>query len=74
MDGIRETAVCMQMGFVKILRSCANWISEVGGYVWDEESEEKEKPVKIADHLMDSTRYFCKTMRIAARNRQHSLI
>lgn len=70
MDGIRETAVALQMGFVKILRSCTNWVSEAGGYVWDMESGE-EKPVKISDHLMDSTRYFVKTMRIAAKNRQH---
>ena len=70
MDGIRETAVSLQMGFIKILRSCTNWVSEVGGYVWDMESGE-EKPVKISDHLMDSTRYFVKTMRIAAKNRQH---
>ena len=72
-NGIRDTAVCMQMGFVKILRSCANWIKEAGGYVWDDKSED-ERPVKVADHLMDSTRYFCKTMRIAAKNRQHSMI
>lgn len=70
MDGIRETAVALQMGLVKVLRSCTNWASEAGGYVWDMESED-ERPVKVADHLMDSTRYFVKTMRIAAKNRQH---
>lgn len=70
MDGIRETAVSLQMGFVKILRSCTNWTSEAGGYVWDMDSGE-ERPIKVSDHLMDSTRYFVKTMRIAAKNRQH---
>lgn len=69
-DGIRETAVCLQMGYIKVLRSCTNWVSEAGGYVWDDKSEE-ERPLKVADHNMDQTRYFCKTMRIAAKNRQH---
>ncbi len=70
LDGIRETAVCLQMGYIKVLRSCTNWVSEAGGYVWDDKSEE-ERPLKVADHNMDQTRYFCKTMRIAAKNRQH---
>lgn len=72
-DGIRETAVSMQMGLIKILRSCTEWVSEAGGYVWDDSTTD-EKPVKVADHAMDDTRYFCKTMRIAAKNRQQNLI
>ena len=69
-DGIRETAVAMQLGLVRILKSCTNWVNEAGGYVWDMDSTE-EKPVKVADHAMDDTRYFVKTMRITAKNRQH---
>ena len=66
-DGIRETAVALQMGRAKIVKpAMPNWIKEAGGYVWDNSSEE-EKPVKIADHSMDSMRYFVKTMRIARR-------
>ena len=72
-DGIRETAVCMQMGLIKLLRGAMqNTISEFGGYVWDDASIE-EKPVKVDDHGCDSTRYFCKTMKLAAKNRQRSL-
>lgn len=71
-DGIRETAVALKLGLVKILRSCTEWIDEAGGYVWDPKSEEEEKPVKVGDHAMDDTRYFVKTMRIAAKNRQYS--
>ena len=68
-DGIRETAVALQMGYVKILRpACPNWIKEAGGYVWDD-SKDEEKPLKVADHLMDSTRYFVKTMRVSTKNR-----
>ena len=67
-DGIRETAVALQMGYIKILRpAMPNWIKEAGGYVWDDskdEEKDEEKPLKVADHLMDSCRYFCKTMKI----------
>jgi hypothetical protein len=52
------------MGYIKILRpAMPNWIKEAGGYVWDD-SKDEEKPLKVADHLMDSCRYFCKTMKI----------
>ena len=68
-DGIRDTAVALQMGHVKILRSgMPNWIKEAGGYVWDNTSGE-EKPIKEADHSMDATRYFVRTMRVTSRNR-----
>lgn len=70
-DGIRETAVALQTGRIKILRSLEAWKKEAGGYVWDEKSVE-ERPVKVDDHLMDSMRYFVKTMRVAAKNRQYS--
>ena len=77
-DGIRETAVALQLGFIKILKSCKEWVSEAGGYVWtrkkDGEKEFEETPVKINDHDMDATRYFVKTMRITAKNRQYSLV
>ena len=68
-DGIRETAVALKTGKIKILKPVMKeWIKEASGYVWDDKSVE-EKPVKINDHLMDATRYFVKTMRVAAKNR-----
>lgn len=68
-DGIRETAVALQMGKVKILRpAMPNWIKEAGGYVWDDKADD-EKPLKVADHAMDATRYFIKTMRVSTKNR-----
>lgn len=66
LDGIRETAVALQTGRIKVLRSLKNWIQEAGGYVWDEKATE-EKPIKVADHAMDETRYFVKTMKIVKR-------
>lgn len=62
-DGIRETAVAMQTGRIKILNSLENWKKEVGGYAW-ENTEGLERPVKVNDHLMDSMRYFVKTMKV----------
>ena len=67
-DGIRDTAVALQTGKVKMLRSLKNWVKEVGGYVWDN-SETEERPVKVNDHLQDATRYFVRTKRISAKHR-----
>lgn len=67
-DGIRETAVAMQRGLIKILKSCKNWQDEAAGYVWDN-AEGEEHPVKVNDHLQDSVRYFVKTTNIAAKKR-----
>ena len=63
LDGIRETATAMQTGKVKINPKLGFMIKEFQGYVWDEKSAE-DRPVKVADHCMDSFRYFVKTMRI----------
>lgn len=64
LDGIRDTAVALQTGRIKILRGAMkNWMDEAGGYVWDDTID--EHPVKENDHLMDSMRYFVETKRIA---------
>lgn len=62
-DGIRETATAMQTGKIKISPACKNWISEAGGYCWDDTGD--DRPVKVNDHAMDDMRYFVKTMRVA---------
>ena len=63
LDGIRDTAVCLQNGNIKISPTCVNWKMEAQGYIWAD-SEAADIPVKENDHLMDSTRYIVKTMRI----------
>lgn len=68
-DGIRETATALKRGTIKISPECVNWKKEAQGYVWDEKAGE-DRPVKEADHLMDSMRYFVKTKRIAIPKRQ----
>lgn len=64
LNGIRETSSAMQKGLIKISPEIKEWKEEAQGYVWDEKSVD-EKPVKINDHYMDSTRYFVKTLGIA---------
>lgn len=64
LDGIRETASCLQLGKIKINPDISEWITEVEGYVWDESTAD-DRPVKVNDHYMDSMRYFVKTMRLA---------
>lgn len=72
-DGIRETATAMQTGKIKIVPTLTNWRKEAEGYVWDEKAGE-DKPVKVNDHLMDSTRYFVKTKRITAVKQKYTPI
>lgn len=70
LDGIRETATVMKRGSIKISPDCKNWQKEVQGYVW-EDNEIEDRPVKVADHLMDSMRYFVKTMHIVKPKTQY---
>ena len=63
LDGIRDTAVCLQRGTVRIFDSCRETIKELEGYVWD--AKEEDKPVKVNDHMMDAMRYFVRTKRLA---------
>ena len=63
LDGIRETATCLQTGKIKISPYCKCLIKEAQGYVWDEDAAD-DKPVKVNDHAMDAMRYFAKTMHI----------
>lgn len=69
LDGIRDTATCMRRGTIKISPQMVNWIKEAQGYVWDG-SEGVERPVKIADHLMDATRYLIRTKHLAQTRRE----
>lgn len=62
LDGIRDTAVCLQRGTVKIFETCRETVKEIEGYVWDE--KEEDRPVKVNDHCMDAMRYFVRTMRL----------
>ena len=73
LDGIRETATCLQTGKIKISTNCKSWLKEAQGYVWDESGTE-DRPIKANDHAMDQMRYFCKTMHIAKQKTQYKPI
>ena len=70
LDGIRDTASAMQTGKIKINPKIKEWVDEVQGYVWDEDSLE-DKPIKVNDHYMDAMRYFVETMRIAVHKKEY---
>lgn len=69
-DGIRDTAVCMQLGLIKVDPSITDWVKEAEGYVWDED-EQEDRPLKVNDHFMDATRYFVKTENLVIRGRRN---
>jgi len=71
LDGIRETATALKTGKIKVSPALKNWKREAEGYVWDEKAGD-DKPVKINDHAMDSTRYFVKTKHVCMVKREHS--
>lgn len=73
MDGIRNTATALQNGYIKISPKCKNWAQEAAGYVWDDDPTE-DRPVKIADHSMDSMRYFVQTMGIGVKNKKKAAV
>lgn len=71
LDGIRETATCLQTGKIKISEKCENVIRELQGYVWDDSAMD-DRPVKVNDHAMDAMRYFVKTNRLAKVERKYT--
>lgn len=70
LDGIRETATCLQTGKIKFNDCCENTFKEFSSYVWDTKHAEatgEDKPMKVHDHAMDDIRYFVKTV-VTKRN------
>lgn len=72
-DGLRETAVALKTGKIKISPTMKNWQNEAAGYVWNPKAE-SEEPLKEKDHLMDATRYFVKTKRIAVIHEEYKSV
>lgn len=61
--GIAKVSSYIELGKLKIYKTCTNLISEALGYVYPEvdmdnaEENADEKPIKARDHLMDALRY-----------------
>lgn len=69
LEGIRMVAALMQMGAIKVDKSCMRFRAELETYVWDQKAKERgeERPVKQKDHAMDALRYLVKTLTNRAR-------
>lgn len=62
-DGIRDVALCLQSGRVRVSPGCKGTLREFDAYSWDDRSVE-DRPVKSEDHCMDAMRYMVRTMRL----------
>ena len=74
LDGIRDTAVCLQRGVLRIFDTCRETLKEIEGYVWDSKAEDGDKPIKVNDHMMDAMRYFVRTKQLAKPARTYQSI
>ncbi|MEU0160214.1 PBSX family phage terminase large subunit [Streptomyces sp. NPDC006261] len=65
LDGIRTMASLLASGRLLVHSSCKGLIAEMPGYAWDDKAAEKgeDKPIKVADHGIDSARYALFTTR-----------
>lgn len=71
LDGVRLVASLIAQGLLLVHESCAGWIDEIGGYVWDEKAARElgeDKPVKADDHSMDAGRYAIATTEVLWRH------
>lgn len=60
LDGIRDTATLLNLGYLQFHESCGDCIREFGLYCWDEKAQ-TDAVIKENDHAMDDTRYFVRT-------------
>lgn len=65
MDGIRTVSSLLAAGKLLVHSSCRGLIAEMPGYAWDDKAAEKgeDKPIKVNDHGIDSSRYVTFTTR-----------
>ena len=64
-DGIRMTSTMISQRKIKMVKAkCKRSIGDITSYIWDEKAAQRgeEKPVKVADHGADATRYLVKTI------------
>ena len=62
LSGIRLTADCLKAGKMDICEGCTDLLREMDEYVWDLDSEAKDRVKKEHDHAMDEMRYFAATV------------
>lgn len=62
LTGIRRVGQLLQEGRLGFAEGCVHTRSEFQAYVWDEDSQGQDRPVKENDHCMDAVRYFVSTV------------
>ena len=62
LSGIRLTSDCLKDGRIVICEGCRDCLREMDEYVWDLESEARDRVKKENDHAMDDMRYFVATV------------
>ena len=62
LSGIRLTADHLKSGKLVICQGCSDILREMDAYVWDLESEARDRVKKENDHAMDEMRYFAATV------------
>lgn len=65
LPGISTLSTLLALGLLDIHESCRELLLELPGYCWDDKAAEKgeDKPIKVADHGIDATRYAVHTPR-----------
>ena len=61
LNGIRNVATLFGLKLIMISKKCVHTISEHRSYVWKENGNGKEEPVKTKDHTCDALRYLVQT-------------
>lgn len=71
LDGIRTMSTLLASGNLLVHSSCRGLITEMPGYAWDDRAAAKgeDKPIKVGDHGIDSTRYVTFTTRALWRHK-----
>lgn len=69
LDGLRLIASLLAEGLLLVHESCAGWIEEIPGYVWDPKAAllGRDEPVKAKDDSLDGGRYAIKTPEVLWR-------
>ena len=62
LKGIRLTADALKSGKIVLCEGCGDCLREIGDYVWELGSGEKDRVKKENDHAMDDMRYFVATV------------
>lgn len=70
LDGIQDTATCLQSGRIKISPACKCLKKEMQGYVWDDKAGD-DRPVKVDDHACDAMRYFVRTSHLVKPKKKY---